>query len=373
MASTCCLELFGCRPPTPGCATRCRGGALVRSSPRCWCTATWAAARQACAGDQGHEIRVEYMAPRRAAIHVKYVIARRSRMGGALAATTVGQSTRKWPTGRPRASSSSSPSRGHRHVIAPSSAARLRRHQTVAFGIRPIPGRWCSAVVAGGYRVPAERPVVAVRGRKALNGGDPRRAGLNKNFGAVTAASDINAAIERDSVVGLIAPTAPARHFINMITGPQARPRAHPLRGPRHHRARAARRHAPGICRSFQIPQLTPRHRVRDMLVGNGVSENAGRAILSRGPGAGAGHDLPAEDSRAHLERFALAEYATRTRRCCRRKSGSCSISRSPWWPSPDSLLDEPTRGGRRRKFVIMEMICGGCAPRRTGCSSSTT
>src|SRR3989449_7284437 len=44
--------------------------------------------------------------------------------------------------------------------------------------------------------------------------------GLNKNFGAVTAASDINAAIERDSVVGLIGTNGAGKTtFINMITG----------------------------------------------------------------------------------------------------------------------------------------------------------
>ena len=44
--------------------------------------------------------------------------------------------------------------------------------------------------------------------------------GLNKSFGAVTAASDISAAIERDSVVGLIGTNGAGKTtFINMITG----------------------------------------------------------------------------------------------------------------------------------------------------------
>ena len=44
--------------------------------------------------------------------------------------------------------------------------------------------------------------------------------GLNKPFGAVTAAKDVSAAIEKDSVVGLIGTNGAGKTtFINMITG----------------------------------------------------------------------------------------------------------------------------------------------------------
>ncbi|MFN0315355.1 MAG: ATP-binding cassette domain-containing protein, partial [Burkholderiales bacterium] len=44
--------------------------------------------------------------------------------------------------------------------------------------------------------------------------------GLNKNFGAVTAASDINVSIEQDQVVGLIGSNGAGKTtFINMVTG----------------------------------------------------------------------------------------------------------------------------------------------------------
>ena len=82
--------------------------------------------------------------------------------------------------------------------------------------------------------------------------------GLHKNFGAVTAASDINAAIERDSVVGLIGTNGAGKTtFINMITG-----YLKPDRGRIHYEGRDITSLAPrqitqlGICRSFQIPQL---------------------------------------------------------------------------------------------------------------------
>ena len=44
--------------------------------------------------------------------------------------------------------------------------------------------------------------------------------GLNKVFGAVTAANDVNAAIERDSVVGMIGSNGAGKTtFVNMVTG----------------------------------------------------------------------------------------------------------------------------------------------------------
>src|SRR2546422_4112279 len=105
--------------------------------------------------------------------------------------------------------------------------------------------------------------------------------GLNKNFGAVTAASDINAAIERDSVVGLIGTNGAGKTtFINMITG-----YLKPDRGRIRYEGRDITELAPrdvtrlGICRSFQIPQLyASLTAFENMLVGIGVVlRNAGR------------------------------------------------------------------------------------------------
>ena len=82
--------------------------------------------------------------------------------------------------------------------------------------------------------------------------------GLCKNFGAVSAAAEVNAAIERDSVVGLIGTNGAGKTtFINMITG-----YLKPDRGTIEFEGRDITPLAPrditrlGICRSFQIPQL---------------------------------------------------------------------------------------------------------------------
>jgi branched-chain amino acid transport system ATP-binding protein len=105
--------------------------------------------------------------------------------------------------------------------------------------------------------------------------------GLNKSFGAVTAASDINAAIERDSVVGLIGTNGAGKTtFINMITG-----YLKPDSGRIHYEGRDITQLEPrditrlGICRSFQIPQLYASHTSSENMMSGSreVLRNAGR------------------------------------------------------------------------------------------------
>src|SRR6476660_1311905 len=82
--------------------------------------------------------------------------------------------------------------------------------------------------------------------------------GLNKSFGAVTAASDINVRVEQDNVVGLIGSNGAGKTtFINMVTG-----YLKPTSGSVHYLDRDITGMSPrqitqlGICLSFQIPQL---------------------------------------------------------------------------------------------------------------------
>src|SRR5215470_9750976 len=97
---------------------------------------------------------------------------------------------------------------------------------------------------------------------------------LNKSFGAVTAARSINAAIEKESVVGLIGTNGAGKTtFINLITG-----YLKPDVGSIHYDGRDITSLRPreitrlGICRSFQIPQLYDSLTVlENMMVGLGV------------------------------------------------------------------------------------------------------
>src|SRR5438874_4965517 len=98
--------------------------------------------------------------------------------------------------------------------------------------------------------------------------------GLSKSFGAVTAAAEVSAAIEQDSVVGLIGTNGAGKTtFINMITG-----YLKPDRGTIDYDGRDITRLPPreimrlGISRSFQIPQLYGSLSVfENMMIGLGI------------------------------------------------------------------------------------------------------
>jgi len=103
--------------------------------------------------------------------------------------------------------------------------------------------------------------------------------GLSKSFGAVTAANDINARIEQDSVVGLIGSNGAGKTtFINMVTGYLKPSAGHILYQDRDITGMLPRKIAQlGICRSFQIPQLFNTLSVYENIrVGVGIAARAG-------------------------------------------------------------------------------------------------
>ena len=192
--------------------------------------------------------------------------------------------------------------------------------------------------------------------------------GLYKSFGAVVAASEVNAAIERDSVVGLIGTNGAGKTtFINMITG-YLKPDA----GSIHFEGRDITPLAPrditrlGISRSFQIPQLYRSLTVfENMMVGLGiVMKNAGLGgfFSARAPLV-PGHGAPPEDAAARiLERFGLAAYRDQNAQVLPggvRKL--LDIALAMVGKPRVLLLDEPTSGvSAEEKFGIMEMVMKG-------------
>ena len=189
--------------------------------------------------------------------------------------------------------------------------------------------------------------------------------GLSKSFGAVIAASDINASIENNSIVGLIGTNGAGKTtFINMITG-----YLKPDRGRIRYQSRDITALAPrevtclGICRSFQIPQLYASLTVyENMLVAIGVMlSNAGRGgFFSRGQALVPGHDLPAEEvAERILERFGLADYRDKNAQVLPggiRKLLDIALTMVA--RPKVLLLDEPTSGvSAEEKFAIMEMV----------------
>jgi branched-chain amino acid transport system ATP-binding protein len=189
--------------------------------------------------------------------------------------------------------------------------------------------------------------------------------GLNKSFGAVTAAQGLSAAIERDSVVGLIGTNGAGKTtFINMITG-YLKPDSGCIR----YEGRDITPLAPreiarlGICRSFQIPQLYGSLSVyENMRMALGILlHNAGLGgFFSVGHPNVPGHDAPAEEvAERILERFGLADYRDTNAQVLPggvRKLLDIALTMAA---KPRLLLlDEPTSGvSAGEKFGIMELI----------------
>ncbi|MBE0625913.1 MAG: ABC transporter ATP-binding protein [Burkholderiales bacterium] len=188
---------------------------------------------------------------------------------------------------------------------------------------------------------------------------------LNKHFGAVTAAMNVSAAIEQDSVVGLIGTNGAGKTtFINMITG-----YIKPDTGSIVFNGRDITALAPrditriGICRSFQIPQLYASLTVfENMMVGLGVVlHNAGLGgFFSRGRPNVPGYDAPAQEvAERILERFGLSDYRDKNAQVLPggvRKLLDIALTMAA---KPSILLlDEPTSGvSAEEKFGMMEMV----------------
>ncbi len=189
--------------------------------------------------------------------------------------------------------------------------------------------------------------------------------GLNKTFGAVTAAQGVSAAIEKDSVVGLIGTNGAGKTtFINMITG-YLKPDSGSIRYEgRDITALSTRQIARlGICRSFQIPQLYSSLSVyENMRMALGIMlHNSGRGgFFSFARPSVPGHDAPAEEvAERILERFGLAGYRDKNAQVLPggvRKLLDIALTMAA--RPRVLLLDEPTSGvSAGEKFGIMELI----------------
>jgi branched-chain amino acid transport system ATP-binding protein len=188
---------------------------------------------------------------------------------------------------------------------------------------------------------------------------------LCKSFGAVTAATEVNAAIEKDSVVGLIGTNGAGKTtFINIVTG-----YVKPDRGSIAYDGRDITRLPPreitrlGICRSFQVPQLYGSMTVFDnMMVGLGiVLRNAGLAgYFSRGAPPVPGYGRPAQEVAEHiLGRFGLLEDRERNAQVLPGGARKLLDIALAMVARPRILLlDEPTSGvSAQEKFGIMQMV----------------
>lgn len=178
--------------------------------------------------------------------------------------------------------------------------------------------------------------------------------GLNKTFGAVTAAADINVAFDADSVVGLIGSNGAGKTtFINMVTGYLT-----PSSGSIHYEGRDITGLSPrevtrlGICRSFQIPQLFNSLDVSENLrVGVGIAARSarGRAIVGDEGAQVAGL----------IERFNLGDYRQQSAGLLPEGVRKLlDIAMAVAGRPRVLLLDEPTSGvSADEKFRLMDMV----------------
>jgi branched-chain amino acid transport system ATP-binding protein len=183
--------------------------------------------------------------------------------------------------------------------------------------------------------------------------------GLNKRFGAVTAASNIDATIEQDSIVGLIGGNGAGKTtFINMVTG-YVKPDSGIIRyggrditplGPRNITQL-------GICRSFQIPQLFESLTVHEnLLVALGIVVLEAKRFAAAGALQSENVDAVADET---LSRFGLNDYRNKPVRVLPEGVRKLlDIAMALVVRPKVLLLDEPTSGvSADQKFLIMDMM----------------
>jgi len=189
--------------------------------------------------------------------------------------------------------------------------------------------------------------------------------GLNKRFGAVTAAQDISVGIEQDSVVGLIGTNGAGKTtFINMVTG-YLKPDSGRILFDGEDITQLSPREVTrrGISRSFQIAQLYNSLTVMEniMVALSVVLDNAGRSgfFAFADPIVPGFDQRPQEVANMLLERFQLQAYRDRPAQILPggvRKLLDIALTLVA---KPKVLfLDEPTSGvSAQEKFGMMDMV----------------
>ena len=182
---------------------------------------------------------------------------------------------------------------------------------------------------------------------------------INKSFGAVTAASNINVDVEQHSIVGLIGGNGAGKTtFINMVTG-----YLKPDSGTIHYVGRDITALVPrhitqlGICRSFQIPQLFASLTVREnLLVALGIVVIEAKKFASASVLRTENVDAVADET---LERFKLTEYRDKIAGFLPEGVRKLLDIAMAMVVKPQVLLlDEPTSGvSSEQKFVLMDMV----------------
>jgi branched-chain amino acid transport system ATP-binding protein len=182
---------------------------------------------------------------------------------------------------------------------------------------------------------------------------------LNRHFGAVFAARDINVSVQDGEVVGIIGANGAGKTtFVNMVTGYIKPSAGHIFFQGRDITALAPREVTNiGIARSFQIPQLFDSATVfENLMIALGVAEASRlplwRALYRRSRIA---------RSRELLERFQIADYRDQPARTLPQGVRKLLDIAMAMVHAPRLvLLDEPTSGiAAAEKFGLMDVVIG--------------
>lgn len=181
--------------------------------------------------------------------------------------------------------------------------------------------------------------------------------GLTKAFGGVVAVADINVAIARGEIVGIVGANGAGKTtFVNLVTG-----YLKPDRGRIHYLGQDITAHpsrevtALGIARSFQIPQIYPSLSVLE----NVLIAVAAREQASLRPWAPLRTRAREAEALSVLEPFGLTEHAARPVSAL--PEGGLKfldIALSTALAPKLLLLDEPTSGvSSKDKFDVMATL----------------
>ncbi|MEQ8817793.1 MAG: ABC transporter ATP-binding protein [Thalassobaculum sp.] len=182
---------------------------------------------------------------------------------------------------------------------------------------------------------------------------------VNKTFGAVTAAKDINVAIEKDEIVGIIGANGAGKTtFVNMVTG-WLQPSSGAIRfDGRDITGMAPRRLTRmGICRSFQVAQVFMTATVFDnLMIALGIADSRGLGALL--PLRSRSREARADAILARYQMQAYRDQAASTLPQGVRKL--LDIAMAMVAGPQVLLLDEPTSGiSSEEKFELMDIVMG--------------
>lgn len=189
---------------------------------------------------------------------------------------------------------------------------------------------------------------------------------LEKSFGAVVAARDVNVTLEEGEVVGIIGANGAGKTtFVNMVTGWLKPDRGriqfldHDILGLPPRRITQL-----GISRSFQVPQVFLSETVFDnLLMAYSVAEESGFKLLRS-------ITQPERIARvdAHLQRYQIAEYRDQLASALPQGVRKLlDIAMATVGKPKILLLDEPTSGiSVEEKFGLMDIIMDALRQERT-------